>query len=66
MLNNRQLLIDIGQGLSLMVGLPTIITWKTADRPKNATSGTFGFNLQTKNLEYWNGSSWLVAPMVKA
>ena len=63
---NRRLLIDIGQGLSLMIGLPTITAWKTSDRPKKATPGTFGFNLQTKNLEYWNGSNWLAAPMDEA
>lgn len=57
------LLIDIGQGLSLMMGMPTIDSWKTAERPKNPKAGTFGFNLQTSSLEYWNGSNWLSAFM---
>jgi len=57
------LLIDIGQGLSLMVGSPTIASWKTSERPKNAKQGTFGFNTQTNSLEFWNGSFWLSAPM---
>ena len=28
-------------------------------------TGTFGFNLQTNNIEVWNGSSWLTLPMKK-
>lgn len=57
------LLVEIGPGLSMMMGLPTISTWKTAERPKKAKSGTFGFNTQTNNLEYWNGTDWLAASM---
>jgi len=59
------LLIDIGQGLSIMTGLPTIAFWKTADRPKNAKNGTFGFNTQTNSLEYWNGTRWFVSQMTE-
>ncbi len=66
MARNSQLLIDIGQGLSLMIGLPTINTWGVTDRPKTAKPGTFGFNSETKNLEYWDGSQWLAASMNKA
>ncbi len=57
------LLIDIGQGLSLMIGLPTIASWKTSKRPKDPKTGTFGFNSQTNSLEYWDGSVWLTTPM---
>jgi len=57
------LLVDIGQGLSIMIGLPTIASWQTSDRPENPKNGTFGFNSQTSSLEYWNGSRWLSAPM---
>ena len=63
MAKNAPLLIDIGQGLSLMIGLPTIASWDTAGRPKKARRGTFGFNFQTNNLEYWDGTIWLAAPM---
>jgi hypothetical protein len=56
-------LFDIGQGLSIMLGLPKIPSWKTAGRPKKAKQGTFGFNSQTNNLEYCNGSVWFAAPM---
>ena len=60
---NTPLLVDIGQGLSIMLGLPTISSWDTAGRPKKARRGTFGFNSQTNSLEYWNGTVWLAAPM---
>ena len=56
-------MVEIGQGLSIVVGLPTIASWRTADRPKKAKLGTFGLNLQTNNLEYWDGSNWLSAEM---
>lgn len=60
------LLVDIGEGLSLMIGLSPIARWKTIERPKNAKSGTFGFNTQTNNLEYWDGTAWLAASMSEA
>ncbi len=63
MAKNSPLLIDIGQGLSIMVGLPTIATWDTETRPKDAKRGTFGFNFETNNLEYWDGNAWLAASM---
>ncbi len=66
MAKGHPLLIDIGQGLSIMMGLPTIASWKTGKRPNDAKKGTFGFNQQTGNLEYWDGSNWFGAPMNKA
>jgi hypothetical protein len=63
--NNSTILMDIGQGLSLMLGLPRINSWETSDRPKNAKRGTFGFNSQTNSLEYFNGSDWYSAVMRK-
>jgi len=63
MAKNAPLLIDIGQGLSLMVGLPTIASWNTDERPKKAKRGTFGFNIQTQRLEYWSGADWYAAEM---
>ena len=63
MAKNSQLLVNIGQGLSIMVGLPRITSWTTAGRPKKPKSGTFGFNTQTNSLEYWNGSDWLTASL---
>ena len=60
---SHQILVDIGQGLSLMIGLPTISTWKSVERPVKAKPGTIGFNLETNNLEYWNGNDWLAASM---
>jgi len=63
---NSQVLVDIGQGLFLMLGFPTIASWNTEDRPKKAKAGTIGFNLQTNNLEYWDGSQWFGALMETA
>jgi len=63
MTKNSPLLVNIGQGLSIMTGLPTISSWDTAGRPKTAKSGTFGFNFQTNTLEYWDGSNWFAASM---
>jgi hypothetical protein len=63
--NNAPLLMNIGQGMSLMLGLPKLSSWSTDDRPKDAKRGTFGFNQETNSLEYFDGSSWLAAPMSK-
>ena len=65
MARNSQVFIEFGQGLSLMVGLPTIPSWNTAGRPKRPKNGTFGFNTQTNNLEYWDGDAWYEAPMTE-
>jgi hypothetical protein len=64
--NNSTVLIDIGQGLSLIAGLPRINSWDTPGRPKNAKRGTFGFNNQTSSLEYYNGTDWFTAAMKQA
>jgi len=58
-------LMDIGQGLSLMLGLPRISSWETDARPKKPKRGTIGFNSQTNSLEYYNGSFWLAASMTE-
>jgi len=63
MANRGPFLVDIGPGLSMMIGLPKITSWNTASRPNKAKAGTFGFNSQTKSLEYWDGSSWWEAPL---
>jgi len=61
--SKSRLHINVGQGFSLVVGLPTLATWTTATRPKNAKKGTFGFNSQTNSLEFWTGTDWLAAHM---
>lgn len=66
MAKGHPLLIDIGEGLSLMLGLPTITSWESESRPSEPKRGTFGFNSKTGNLEYWDGSSWYEAPMNQA
>ncbi len=60
---NSPLFIDIGLGLSMMVGLPKIPTWDTKNRPKKPGKGTLGFNTDTNHLEYCDGSSWFTASM---
>lgn len=56
-------LLDLGQGLSMMVGLPKIASWQEKDRPKNPTRGTFGFNTNSNSLEYFDGENWYLAQM---
>jgi len=63
MAKSHPILIDVGQGLSLMLGLPTILTWKNQTRPTEPKQGTFGFNTQTGSLEFWDGRSWYAATM---
>jgi len=63
--SKSSLLVDIGQGLSLMLGMPKIASWKTKERPKKPKRGTFGFNSETNSLEYFNGNYWLAAPLSK-
>lgn len=64
MAKNSPLFVNIGQGLSMMIGLPILTTWETAGRPKNPKKGTFGFNTQTYSLEYWDGSDWYKCQMI--
>jgi hypothetical protein len=66
MATKTSLLMDIGQGMSLMLGLPRINSWKTKNRPKNTKRGSFGFNSQTNSLEYYDGADWFTAQMGKA
>ena len=61
MANNYSVMLDIGQGLSLMIGIPTISSWVV--RPKRPRPGTVGFNLKTKRLEYFDGEAWYEAAM---
>jgi len=63
MQKNSPIFIDIGQGLSVMVGLPTIPSWNTTERPKKPPKGTFGFNSEANKLEYWDGTDWFEATM---
>ena len=60
------ILMNVGQGLSIMLGLPKLKSWKTKERPKVVTRGIFGFNSQTNSLEYFDGSSWFAAPLSKS
>ncbi len=66
MAKNNQILLDIGKGLTLAVGLPTIGIWEGSNRPKNAKRGTLGFNTETNSVEFFDGTIWFRAQMVKA
>ena len=63
---NQPPLIEIGPGLSLMIGLPTLATWKKTTRPAKPKRGTFGFNTDTSSLEYYDGADWYGAAMGQA
>lgn len=63
MATHSSVLLDIGKGLSLMVGLPRIASWDEKSRPKYPTRGTFGFNTNTNHLEYYDGENWYAASM---
>jgi hypothetical protein len=65
MAKNTQLLVDLGQGLSMMIGLPRIAVWDTSSRPKKPKQGMIGYNSKTNSLEYFNGSNWYEAGMSK-
>lgn len=64
MKKNSPLFVNIGQGLSMMIGLPVLTTWETATRPKKPKKGAFGFNTQTYSLEYWDGDAWYQCQMI--
>lgn len=66
MTSNSSLFIDMGQGLLMAIGLLSIPFWSIKKRPKRAKRGTFGFNIDTKSLEYWDGKNWYSAPMYLA
>lgn len=61
--NPSPLFIDLGQGLSMLLGLPTIPSWDGFSRPKSPKVGTIGFNEQNKSLEYWDGTNWYTADL---
>lgn len=55
--------MEVGNGLSTLVGNLKIPSWNNAGRPANPSPGTFGSNFQTNNLEFWNGYAWMSSPM---
>ena len=42
-----------------------IPSWNALGRPKKQRPGTLGFNIQTNNLEIWNGKYWFKLSMKK-
>jgi hypothetical protein len=63
--SNSALSMNIGSGMSMIIGLPKLSSWNTRGRPKKAKGGTIGFNWQTESLEYFNGTYWLSSKMQK-
>jgi len=63
--NKSSIVIDMGQGFSLVLGTPTVNLWTTKERPKKAKQGSFGFNSETNNLECFDGKNWLAASFEK-
>jgi hypothetical protein len=37
--------------------------WNSEGRPANPKTGALGLNIETSDLEYWNGSYWLKLKM---
>src|SRR5262249_26469408 len=37
---------------------PSVPCWNNTSRPASPLPGQWGYNLDTKILEYWNGSAW--------
>jgi len=52
-------------GITAPIVQQSIPAWNEAGRPEDAKSGTFGFNIQTNNLEVRIGSRWLKLAMKK-
>ncbi len=50
--------VEIGKGVSVLVGLPTIASWISNTRPQSPKTGTLGYNPETNSLEFWDGASW--------
>jgi len=65
MAKNSQLLVEIGPGISLIMGLPTIAYWTTQERPKRPQAGTIGFNTTSLSVEYFDGINWLASKLKK-
>jgi len=55
----------MGGNTSSLITERRVPTWNTPGRPKKPKMGTFGFNFQTNNLEFWNGKRWLSLRMRK-
>lgn len=60
---NQLRVIDIGRGQFMMADLPKITSWKTGQRPGKPKRGTLGFNSQTSQLEFFDGTAWFTASM---
>jgi hypothetical protein len=53
------------QGITGPLLQERIPSWNSSGRPKKVRPGTFGFNFQTRHLEYWNGKRWQKLAMKK-
>jgi hypothetical protein len=42
-----------------------IPSWNISGRPKKPIVGSIGFNIDTNNLEVWDGNVWFLLPMKK-
>jgi hypothetical protein len=55
--------VTLNQSTPTSYNQPPAPSWNTPGRPEKPSTGTIGFNIQTKNLEIWTGSKWLRFPM---
>lgn len=58
---NQPFYLDIGQGLSMMLGAPRLAVWGTNGRPQNPRLGEVGINDELGQIEVWIGS-WIIFP----
>lgn len=56
---NQPFYLDIGDGLSIMLGAPRMAIWGTNGRPQIPRTGEYGINDELGQLEVWDGSQWL-------
>jgi len=55
---NQPFYLEIGDGLSMILGAPRMVIWGTNGRPQNPRLGEFGFNDELNQIEIWNGQEW--------
>jgi hypothetical protein len=57
--------VILGKSPTSVKVVQRIPSWNTPGRPEKAKAGVFGFNSQTRKLEFRNGSRWLKLSMKK-
>jgi hypothetical protein len=56
--NNLNLFIDIGGGLSNPLWKLRMPTWSDTTRPSTAKEGDYGYNIESNQMEIYDGLDW--------